>query len=183
MDWATEGWLSTYIDSDVCRICGMFRRGRGSRDDCRYDGYTRHDETKYKKDLISGTICAGGSLGTIIPPTVVVVVYASIVEQSIGDLFAGIVFPGLIMTVLFLGYILLRSYIFVDDAPIVELSPEERISISEKLRVSLVAIAPAVVLVTMVLGSILAGWRPHRSCWSRGAGCRPTCYSLRQNVP
>lgn len=112
---------------------------------------------KYKKDLISGTICAGGSLGTIIPPTVVVVVYASIVEQSIGDLFAGIVFPGLIMTVLFLGYILLRSYIFVDDAPIVELSLEERISISEKLRVSLVAIAPAVVLVTMVLGSILAG--------------------------
>ena len=49
---------------------------------------------RYKHDLISGTICAGGSLGTIIPPTVVVVVYGSVVEESIGDLFAGGPHPG-----------------------------------------------------------------------------------------
>ena len=112
---------------------------------------------KYKNDLISGTICAGGSLGTIIPPTVVVIVYASIVEQSIGDLFAGIIFPGLIMTVLFLGYILVRAYVWKDDAPIVLDKDHKSISLSEKIKVSMTAIIPAAALVTLVLGSILAG--------------------------
>lgn len=49
---------------------------------------------KYDKGLISGTICAGGSLGTIIPPSVVVVVLGPIADVSIGDLFVGMIFPG-----------------------------------------------------------------------------------------
>lgn len=112
---------------------------------------------KYKHDLISGTICAGGSLGTIIPPTVVVVVYGSIVEQSIGDLFAGVVIPGLIMTVLFLGYIIIRCYLRPGDAPAVDAANQVPVPLTTKLSVTMTAIVPAVILVVAVLGSILAG--------------------------
>src|SRR5690606_14456883 len=49
----------------------------------------------YSKPLIAGSICAGGSLGTIIPPSIIVVVYASVADMSIGDLTAGILIPGL----------------------------------------------------------------------------------------
>lgn len=112
---------------------------------------------KYKHDLISGTICAGGSLGTIIPPTVVVVVYASIVEQSIGDLFAGIVIPGLIMMGLFLAYIAIRCFLRPDDAPAMIDGDGPDASLGEKLRITVVAMAPAVALIVAVLGSILTG--------------------------
>ena len=112
---------------------------------------------KYKHDLISGTICAGGSLGTIIPPTVVVVVYGSIVEESIGDLFAGVVIPGFIMTFLFLAYIVIRCYLRPEDAPIVAKEDQPQIAIGEKVKITAVALAPAALLVVAVLGSILAG--------------------------
>lgn len=112
---------------------------------------------KYKHDLISGTICAGGSLGTIIPPTVVVVVYGSIVEESIGDLFAGVVMPGLLMAALFIGYIVVRCHFRPEDAPAIDDGSIEEVTLVQKLQVSAVAILPAVVLVVAVLGSILAG--------------------------
>ena len=53
--------------------------------------------TRYNKPLICGTICAGGSLGTIIPPSVVVVVLGPVADVSVGDLLVGMIFPGLIM--------------------------------------------------------------------------------------
>ena len=59
----------------------------------------------YDKGLISGTICAGGSLGTIIPPSVVVVVLGPVADVSVGDLFVGMIIPGLIMSGLYIGYI------------------------------------------------------------------------------
>ena len=111
---------------------------------------------RYKHDLISGTICAGGSLGTIIPPTVVVVVYGSIVEESIGDLFAGVVIPGLLMTLLFIAYIAVRCHLKPEDGPAVE-AEDMRVPTLEKLRVTAVALVPAIVLIVAVLGSILAG--------------------------
>ena len=51
----------------------------------------------YNKELIVGTICAGGSLGTIIPPSVVAVVLGPVANVSVGDLLVGMIFPGLIM--------------------------------------------------------------------------------------
>jgi tripartite ATP-independent transporter DctM subunit len=63
----------------------------------------------YDRALISGVICAGGSLGTIIPPSIVVVVYASSAQLSVGELLAGIMFPGLLMTGLFFLYVLART--------------------------------------------------------------------------
>src|ERR671914_2486644 len=59
----------------------------------------------YHKPLICGTICAGGSLGTIIPPSVVVVVLGPVANVSVGDLLVGMIFPGFIMAGLYLVYI------------------------------------------------------------------------------
>ena len=74
----------------------------------------------YDKGLISGTICAGGSLGTIIPPSVVVVILSPIAGVGVGNLFVGIMFPGLILAGLYIVYILLRCSIWPEDGPSVD---------------------------------------------------------------
>lgn len=110
----------------------------------------------YKNDLIAGTICAGGSLGTIIPPSVIVVVYASIAQLSIGQLFAASILPGLLMVVFFVAYILIRSMRHPADAPVLP-AQEREIVLTEKLSLSLTAMLPPLALIIMVLGSLLAG--------------------------
>ena len=112
---------------------------------------------RYKHDLIAGTICAGGSLGTIIPPTVVVVVYGSIVEESIGDLFAGVVIPGLLMFALFLVYIAIRCHIRPEDGPPVPMEEFHGVTVTNKVKTTVIALVPAILLIVAVLGTILAG--------------------------
>ncbi|SEK40345.1 TRAP transporter large permease [Pacificibacter marinus] len=110
----------------------------------------------YKNDLIAGTICAGGSLGTIIPPSVIVVVYASIAQLSTGQLFAASILPGLLMVVFFVGYILVRSIMHPNDAPPLPLA-ERTTPVAEKIKISMTAMLPPLALIVMVLGSLLAG--------------------------
>ncbi len=110
----------------------------------------------YKKDLAAGTVCAGGSLGTTIPPSVVIIVYASLTEMSVGDLFAGILIPAFVMVALFLIYIVGRCAIQRDAGP--GLDPVELdASLAEKLWLALTALIPAALLVFAVLGSIFMG--------------------------
>jgi tripartite ATP-independent transporter DctM subunit len=110
----------------------------------------------YRNDLIAGTICAGGSLGTIIPPSVIVVVYASIAQLSIGKLFAASILPGLLMVAFFVGYIVIRSLLHPADAP--ALPKEERdVTLPEKWKITLTAMLPPLALIVLVLGSLLAG--------------------------
>lgn len=110
----------------------------------------------YRNDLIAGTICAGGSLGTIIPPSVIVVVYASIAQLSIGQLFAASIVPGFLMVVFFVGYILIRSLRNPADAPPLPIH-DRTIPLREKMTISLTAMLPPLALIVMVLGSLLAG--------------------------
>ena len=111
----------------------------------------------YKKELISGTICAGGSLGTVIPPSVLVVILAPVADVSVGDLFAGILFPGLIMAGLFILYILGRCIVDPASAPRVDV-PDDAPGLAEKLRITVMAMVPPVILIFTVLGTILLGW-------------------------
>jgi len=114
-------------------------------------------QRKYNPGLVAGTICAGGSLGTIIPPSVTMLVYATITDLSVGDLFAGIMLPGLLMTAMFIGYVLIRCILRPQDGPVV---PEEMFAgmlLSQKLLTTATAILPALSLIAAVLGSILAG--------------------------
>ena len=110
----------------------------------------------YDKGLISGTICAGGSLGTIIPPSVVVVVLGPVADVSVGDLFVGMVFPGLLMAGLYIAYILVRCTFDPKAGPRLPPSDDEP-PLIERIRITLIALAPPVAMITAVLGSIMFG--------------------------
>jgi len=111
----------------------------------------------YDKGLISGTICAGGSLGTIIPPSVVVVVMGPVADVSVGDLFVGMFFPGLLMAALYLVYILVRCTIDPKVAPRLPRQADEP-RFAQKVRITVVALVPPLAMIFAVLGSIVLGW-------------------------
>jgi tripartite ATP-independent transporter DctM subunit len=110
---------------------------------------------KYNNSLIAGTICGGGSLGTIIPPSVPVVVLAPIATLSIGDLLAGILIPGLTMSALFIVYILIACALKPSLAP-PETEPDPR-SLGEKIKFTAIALIPPGFLIFTVLGTLFMG--------------------------
>jgi tripartite ATP-independent transporter DctM subunit len=111
----------------------------------------------YDKGLISGTICAGGSLGTIIPPSVVAVVIGPLADVSVGDILYGMTFPGLAMAGLYLVYIAGRCLINPAFAPAIPPSPDDP-ALAQKLWITVRNLVPPVILIFAVLGSILLGW-------------------------
>jgi len=109
----------------------------------------------YRKSLIAGTICAGGSLGTMIPPSIVVVIYASVANLSIGQLFAAVMLPGGIMVACFFLFILFLAIFRPSYAPPVP--KREQPPLAVKLWITLTALVPVVVLIAAVLGAIMFG--------------------------
>ena len=122
----------------------------------------------YDKGLISGTICAGGSLGTIIPPSVVVVVLGPVADVPVGDLFMGMLFPGLIMAGLYMVYIVVRCTLQPKAGPRIPPSENDP-SLIEKLRITAIALAPPVAMIFAVLGSIMLGWAAPTEAAALGA--------------
>ena len=111
----------------------------------------------YQKELATGTVSASGTLGQIIPPSIVLVLIADIVGVSVGDVFMGAVLPGLLLVGLFIIYILIAAYLRSGVAPAI--SKEELAAISPKqlaVRVGK-ALVPPLFLIVAVLGSIFAG--------------------------
>ncbi|HEX2518215.1 MAG TPA: TRAP transporter large permease subunit, partial [Castellaniella sp.] len=111
---------------------------------------------RYNNSLIAGTICAGGSLGTMIPPSVVAVVYASLAQISVGELFAAMLFPGLIMVGLFILYIVGVCMIRPEMGPPAD-SEDMRLPVWTKLKVTAAGLVPTMLLIIAVLGSLMAG--------------------------
>jgi len=111
----------------------------------------------YNRGLIAGTICAGGSLGTMIPPSIVIVIYATIAQTSIGGLFAGVLLPGGVMVVFFLLYIIIRCWVRPQDGPPMAREEYENVSYRQLIWTTITALVPPIALVVTVVGSILAG--------------------------
>jgi tripartite ATP-independent transporter DctM subunit len=111
---------------------------------------------RYRHDLIAGTICAGGSLGTMIPPSLVAVIYASIANMSVGELYAAMILPGLFMVGMFLIYIIVRCLVWPDHGPPAE-TVVTAMPLREKLWTTLTGFVPAVLLIVAVLGSTMFG--------------------------
>jgi tripartite ATP-independent transporter DctM subunit len=111
----------------------------------------------YQKELATGTVSASGTLGQIIPPSIVLVLIGDIVGVSVGDLFMGAVLPGLLLVGLFIIYILIAAYLRPGVAPAI--SKEELAAISPKQLAAQVgkALVPPLFLMVAVLGSIFAG--------------------------
>ena len=109
----------------------------------------------YDKKLALGAINAGGGWGILIPPSILMVLYALLTEVSVGRLFAAGIGPGLLLFALVSVYIGLRCLIQPELGP--ALPPEERGSLADKLR-SLRAVILPILIVTIVLGAIFGGF-------------------------
>lgn len=123
----------------------------------------------YSKQLACGSICAGGSLGTLIPPSIMLVIYGPMATISVGKLFAGAVGPGLLLSGLYCSYIALRSLIQPKVAPAPP--PEERAKVSFKRKTFALATAliPPGILILAVLGTIFMGLAPPTQAAAVGA--------------
>ncbi len=108
----------------------------------------------YSKRLATGTICASGTLGQIIPPSIVLIVLGDVFSQPVGDLFKAAVLPGLALVGAYITYILVISFLKKDVAPaILDAEAHETVSIGQ----ALFAIIPPLTLIVLVLGSIFEG--------------------------
>jgi len=111
----------------------------------------------YQKELATGTVSASGTLGQIIPPSIVLVLIGDIVGVSVGDLFMGAVFPGLLLVALYCIYLICVAWIKPEWAP--ALPQSEMDAITNKMLMLRVgkALIPPLFLMVAVLGSIFAG--------------------------
>ena len=108
----------------------------------------------YDEKLACGSLLAGGTLGILIPPSVMAIVYAVVAQQSLGELLVGSIFPGLLLSGLYVTYVLVRCYVNPKLGPALPL--EERVSGREKLRLLKNTVAP-ILLIILVLGIIFVG--------------------------
>ncbi|MEC9400908.1 MAG: TRAP transporter large permease subunit [Pseudomonadota bacterium] len=107
----------------------------------------------YDRRLAIGVVCAGGALGTMVPPSIVLIIYGLTANVSVGDLFTAAFVPGFMLAGLYIAYILFRSY---TDPKVAPPPPEKRISLSEHLPLLRGLVLPMAV-VFVVLGSIYGG--------------------------
>lgn len=107
----------------------------------------------YHKPLIYGSLAAGGTLGILIPPSVPMIIFGVMTETSVGQLYMAGILPGILLALLFAGYIVGYAMVYPGRAPRGE---EGSVPLREKLR-SLVEVAPIVLLIVVVLGSMYFG--------------------------
>lgn len=108
----------------------------------------------YSKTLALGTVAGAGTLGILIPPSIMLVVMADQISISVGDLFMGAVFPGLILAGLYLLYLTVYCFLNPEDAP---LSPDIQPFSAKLLLRVFKNILPPIILIIAVLGSIFMG--------------------------
>lgn len=111
---------------------------------------------RYNKSLACGAICAGGTLGILIPPSVMIVIYGPLAGISVGKLFLAAVFPGILLAGLYVLYIGIRCYFRPEDGPPMP-SAERTVPLRQKLASLLTSVVPPAVLILAVLGSIFFG--------------------------
>jgi len=110
----------------------------------------------YDKRLATGAICAAGTLGQIIPPSIVLIILGDVFQEPVGDLFKAALWPGLSLVAFYVVYIVIITIIRKDLAPPVRLSASSGTK-KQQIGHALKAIVPPLVLIVLVLGSILTG--------------------------
>jgi tripartite ATP-independent transporter DctM subunit len=107
----------------------------------------------YDKSLATGTVCAVGTLGILIPPSIMLVLMADRMAMSVGDLFLGAVFPGALLGGLYISYILMVGWLQPNKAPAAATEPLDWAAVGALFS----AIMPPALLIFAVLGSIFMG--------------------------
>ena len=148
---ATTGIVgATVVTLGLLTLPGMLRRG-------------------YDKGLACGVICASGTLGQIIPPSLILILLADILNQSVGTLFAAAMLPGLMLAGIYVIYILGLGILRPDMVPAFSEEERARISTRDLLAKTFRVVAPPIGLVGAVLGSIIAGIAAPSEAASMGA--------------
>ena len=125
-------------------------------------------KSKYDVKLAAGTITAGGTLGILIPPSVMLILMGPVMGVSVVKLYSAAIVPGLILSGIFMAYTLIRCYLNPKLGP--PLPPEERAtSIGQVIRELFVGIIPATLLILFTLGSILFGLETPTEAAAMGA--------------
>ncbi len=122
----------------------------------------------YGKSLASGSICAGGCLGILIPPSIMLIVYGPMAQISVGKLLFGAFLPGFLLSALYVTYIIVRSFLQPNIAPAVPVE-ERTVPFVKKTAMLLTSLVPPVLLVLSVLGVIFFGIAPPTEAASMGA--------------
>jgi len=111
----------------------------------------------YNKELACGAVCAAGTLGILIPPSVMLIVYGATAEISVGPLLMGAFGPGLLLSALYLTFVLVACAINPRLAPSTYEKSAMQISLGKKVVLLFTTVFPIVFLVLAVLGSIFLG--------------------------
>jgi tripartite ATP-independent transporter DctM subunit len=122
----------------------------------------------YDKRMATGVICAGGTLGILIPPSIMIIIYGPTAGLSVGKLFYAAMVPGLLMGALYICYVLIRSYLNPDFAPALPDEELAKYSRKEKL-IGILHIIPVLLIVLAVLGAIWFGIAPPTEAAAIGA--------------
>ena len=123
----------------------------------------------YSKSLACGTICASGTLGQIIPPSLVLILLADIMGQGLGTLFAAAMMPGLLLAGLYATYMLFLGWLRPDMAPAIPAEERALMSRGELLVKIFKVVLPPISLIFAVLGSIIGGVAAPTEAASMGA--------------
>lgn len=111
----------------------------------------------YSKALASGTICAAGTLGQIIPPSIVLIILGDVLGVPVGDLFKAALVPGLVLVACYIIYIIIYCWLKPDQAPPVPLE-DDSVTALKIIIDALIAVVPPLALILVVLGSIFTGF-------------------------
>ncbi len=126
-------------------------------------------KAKYDTSFAAGVICAGGCLGILIPPSIMLIVYAAASGVSIVQLYAGAIFPGFLLAGMYMIYVVTRAWLNPKLAP--RLSDEDVEGVDKKqiLWLMLTSFVPLALLILSVLGAILFGWASPSEAAAAGA--------------
>ena len=108
----------------------------------------------YDKQLACGTICASGTLGQIVPPSIILIILGDVLGLPVGDLFKAALTPGLLLIALYIAYIL---FVTASDPSKAPAMPVNHDPLAVKIKSAVVSIVPPLTLIAVVLGSIFSG--------------------------
>ncbi|MDD3655747.1 MAG: TRAP transporter large permease subunit [Atribacterota bacterium] len=123
----------------------------------------------YDKSIATGSIVAAGTLGILIPPSIMLVVYGPQAGVSVGKMFMGAIFPGLILSGLYITYITIRCALNPKLGPPIPEEERHKISYREKTLKLLKAVAPTLLIIIAVLGTIYTGIAPPTEAAAMGS--------------
>lgn len=123
----------------------------------------------YSKPLACGTICASGTLGQIIPPSLVLILLADIMGQSVGTLFAAAMIPGLVLAGIYAIYMVMIAYLAPHVAPPIPLAERAEMPKTVLIQKTFMVVLPPFILIFAVLGSIIGGVAAPTEAASMGA--------------